>query len=585
MPSSISLPKLSFLVAIQRKLLPRSLFNIPSNTLCTILEPSKEVSFPQLHQSTMSQLLKIRPSLIQTKQIHAQIITLSLAQNTSLIGALIQSYNRLKSVILARITFDIFPFVPPTFLWNLMIQAYSKTPISKDSLYLFQNMLLLCTTSFAIPDEYTFTFVVTACSRQSRFVGFGQNVHGMVIKNGYNSDVFVENSLVALYATFSRISDAQKVFDEMPHQDIITWTSLVRGYAMCGEIVKARELFIMMPYRNDVSWAVMIAGYVSKEMYNDALKCFHDMLADDNIRPNEAVLVSVLSACSHLGALDQGKWIHIYIDKSGAAQSSNISTALIDMYAKCGRIDCAKQVFDVTHKRDLLTWTSMISGLSMHGLGREALEIFFDMLAQGTKPDNITLVGVLNACSHSGKVEDGLSIFHDMQRLWGIVPKLEHYGCLIDLLSRAGRLKSAFEAVKSMPMKPDVIIWRALLSACRVHGNAVLGEIIIRHIYQLHCGSHGGGRVLLSNLYASLGQWESVNKVRKSMGHKETAAASPGCSYIEIDGFVHEFLAADRLHPQIKEISIKLNEIMKRVSLEGGRAGPENSGAKSKIYQ
>lgn len=453
-----------------------------------------------------------------------------------------------------------------------MIQAYSKTPSSKESLYLFQNMLLFCGPSLAIPDEYTFTFVVTACSRQSTFTffGFGQNVHGMVIKNGYNSDVFVGNSLVGMYATFSRTSDAQKVFDEMPHQDTITWTSLVRGYAMCGEIVKARELFIMMPYQNDVSWAVMIAGYVSMEMYNDALKCFHDMLADDNVRPNEAVLVSVLSACSHLGALDQGKWIHIYMDKSGAAQSSNISTSLIDMYAKCGRIDCAKQLFDLTHKRDILTWTSMISGLSMHGLGREALEIFFDMLAQGTKPDNIILVSVLNACSHSGRVKDGLSIFHDMQRLWGIVPKLEHYGCLIDLLSRAGRLESAFEAVKSMPMKPDVIIWRALLGACRVHGNAVLGEIIISHIYQLDRGSHGGGHVLLSNLYASLGQWESVNKVRKSMGHKETAATSPGCSYIEIDGFVHEFLAADRLHPQIKEIHVKLNEVMKRVSLEGG---------------
>ncbi|CAK9169387.1 unnamed protein product [Ilex paraguariensis] len=450
-----------------------------------------------------------------------------------------------------------------------MIQAYSKTPTSQESLYLFQQMLFLDGSTFANPDKYTFNFVITACSCESTFFGYGQNVHAMVLKNGYDSNLFVGNSLVNLYASLSRMVNGQRVFDEMPYRDIITWTSLVRGYTMCGDIVKAEELFLKMPEKNDVSWAVMVAGYVVRELYSNALTCFNDMLGDDKVRPNEAVFVSVLSACAHLGALDQGKWIHVFMDKTGTLESPNISTALIDMYAKCGRIDCAKQVFDGIGKRDLHTWTSMISGLSMHGLGKEALEVFSDMLGEGVKPDNITILGVLNACSHSGRVEEGLSIFYDLERLWGIVPKLEHYGCLIDLLSRAGRLESAFEAVKSMPMEPDIVIWRALLSACRVHGNVGLGERIIKYIAQLNPGSHGGGYVLLSNLYASMGQWDSVIKVRKAMSQKEIKS-SPGCSYIEIDGAVHEFLAADRLHPKILEINNKLNEVMKRISLEGG---------------
>ena len=448
-----------------------------------------------------------------------------------------------------------------------MIQAYSKTPSSQESLYLFHQMLAHGRPTSA--DKYTFTFVFTACSRHPTLRGYGENVHGMVVKDGYESDIFVGNSLVNMYSIFSRMVDAKRVFDEMPQRDVITWTSVVKGYAMRGELVRARELFDMMPGRNDVSWAVMVAGYVGHRFYNEALQCFNDMLCHDEVKPNEAVLVSILSACAHLGALDQGKWIHVYIDKNRILLSSNISTALIDMYAKCGRIDCARRVFDGLHKRDLLTWTSMISGLSMHGLGAECLWTFSEMLAEGFKPDDITLLGVLNGCSHSGLVEEGLSIFHDMIPLWGIVPKLEHYGCLIDLLGRAGRLESAFEAIKSMPMEPDVVAWRALLSACRIHGDVDLGERIINHIAELCPGSHGGGYVLLSNLYASMGQWESVTKVRKAMSQRSSEGC-PGCSWIEIDGVVHEFLAADKLHPRISEINKKLNEVLRRISIEGG---------------
>ncbi|KAF8407956.1 hypothetical protein HHK36_007096 [Tetracentron sinense] len=429
-------------------------------------------------------------------------------------------------------------------------------------------MLVLSRPNLKIPDKYTFTFVITACSRHPMMVNYGESAHGMVIKNRYESDMFVGNSLLSMYTIFSKMEGARRVFDEMPQRDVVTWTSLVSGYAKCGDLDTAQNLFDKMPERNDVSWAVMIAGYVGGGKYTDALRHFNDMLYDDKVKVNEAVIVCVLSACAHLGAIDQGKWVHVYIDKSEVAVSSNILTALIDMYAKCGRIDCAKRVFNRISERDVFMWTSMISGLSMHGLGKDALQIFSQMLAEGIKPDNITLLGVLNGCSHSGLVAEGCSIFYNMEPLWGIVPKIAHYGCLIDLLGRAGQLIRAFEVVKSMPIEPDVVIWRALLSSCRIHCDVGLGERIIDHIAQLDPSNHGGGHVLLSNLYAAIGHWDKVAGARNMMS-EIGVELSPGCSWIEVDGVIHEFFAADRLHPRIVEIHKKLNEVLQRISMKG----------------
>ncbi|KAL8215952.1 hypothetical protein R6Q57_022789 [Mikania cordata] len=511
------------------------------------------------------QLLNHRPSLKQIKEIHVQIIVRSFGGTNNLVGALIRSYSAHGNLNSSRKVFSIYPTLPPTFLWNLLIQAYSKTALNEESLHLFKEMLVLGGwNSLTAPDDYTFTFTITACSRIRTLLGYGQNCHTMVIKLGYDSHVCVGNALVSMYVVYSKTVYAQKVFDEMPQRDIITWTSLLKGCAVSGKISEAEQLFMKITERNEVSWTVMIAGYIGCKMHNDALICFNGMLIDDNVRPNEAILVSVLSACAHLGQLDQGKWIHLYIDKMRYPKSSNISTALIDMYAKCGKIDYAKQVFDRTEKRDLLTWTSMISGLSMHGLGKEALKVFDEMLANGMKPDNITLVGVLNACSHSGQVIQGILIFNCMEQLWGISPKIEHFGCLIDILSRAGRLEDAFKAVKTMQMNPDDVIWRALLSACRVHGNVGLAERIIEHVKE----TGGGACLLLSNLHASFGQWDNVRRIRESKIHNEDDS-TPGCSYIELNGVVHEFLAADKLHPQIMEITLKLNEVMMRISLDG----------------
>lgn len=449
-----------------------------------------------------------------------------------------------------------------------MIRAYSKLQNSQESLLLFGQMLAMDEGPRVVPDKYTFTFVITSCSHQES-ARYGEVVHGLVMKNGLESDLFVGNAVINLYAVFTRMEDAQKVFDTMPKRDAFTWTSLLRVYVRGGEIGKACELFEGMLLRNSVSWAVMISGFVGYDRYIEALRCFHDMLYEGKVKPNEAILVSVLSACAHLGALDQGDWIHAYIDANGISSSSNILTALIDMYAKCGRIDRAKQVFCQTSRRDVFNYTSMITGLSIHGLGKDAVQVFYQMLEENVMPNDITILGLLYGCSHSGLVDEGSSIFLSMESSWGIVPKIEHYGCYIDLLGRAGFMERAFDVVKSMPMHPDIVIWRALLSACRIHHDAKLGERISMHIEQLDLDGHNEGKVLLSNLNASLGKWERVAELRNLVSEKKKNHSIPGCSWIEVNGIVHEFRVADQLHPRIVEIQEKLNEVLKQARLGG----------------
>ncbi|XP_043694013.1 pentatricopeptide repeat-containing protein At1g08070, chloroplastic-like isoform X2 [Telopea speciosissima] len=475
-------------------------FNIPIPQFIHSLSTNQTLFFVP-NPRIIFQLLKHCLTLSQLNQIHAQVITNALSQNKSLLGALLCSCISTNNLSYARFLFVNYSCPSSsTFLCNLMIQAYSKIPNSQESFNVFHQMLAIGRPMLEIPDKYTFTFVITACSRNPTMVAYGKNVHGLVIKYGCESNIYVGNSLVNMYTIFRKIQDAHRVFDEMPKRDVVTWTSLVRGYANTGNLVTAHKLFDKMPERNDVSWAVIIAGYVGSGRYNDALRHFNEMLSDDKVKPNEAILVCVLSACAHLGALDQGKWVHVYIDKHGVPQSSNISTALIDMYAKCGRIDSAYLIFSRMSKRDVLTWTSLISGLSMHGLGK---------------------------------------------------------------------LERAFEVVKRMPIEPDAVIWRALLSACRIHGNVNFGERILDHIAQLDSSSQGEGYVLLSNLYASLGQWDKVTGLRNAM-NMGGYEFRPGCSWIEIHGVMHEFLAADRLHPQIEEIHDKLNEVLKIITIYGG---------------
>ncbi|KAL8230629.1 hypothetical protein R6Q57_000407 [Mikania cordata] len=502
---------------------------------------------------TLNHLLNQRPPLFQLKQVHAQVITQSLSSNSTLIDSLIHCYLSIKSLTFARTLFDEHPNYPPSILlWNLMIRSYSKILNSLEPVDLFRRLIGLEHDPLVVPDNYTFTFLITSCTHQKSEL-HGIIIHGIVMKNGHLSNLYVGNSVINLYAVFGRLDDARKMFDEMPERDIFSWTSLLGGHAKQGEMERAIEIATMMPIRNMVSWAVIISGFLDCGRYIDALTCFHEMLREshDSLKPNEAVLVCALSACANLEALDQGKRIHAYINKNGFTQMSNISTALIDMYSKCGIIRDAYRVFHSITQPDVCNFTSMISGFSDHGLGSNALRVFHQMIAQNVTPNELTLLGVLKGCSHSGLVEEGCFIFYNTDRFLNIEPKVEHYGCFVDLLGRAGHLKHALAIAIKMPLDADIVIWRALLSACRIYKDVNLADKIVAYVEQGYFGHFNGNEVLISNLYASLSKWERVSEVRKTMRKREHESCI-GCSWIEVNGVIHEFRVDDQLHPQIE---------------------------------
>ncbi|KAL8153711.1 hypothetical protein V2J09_011471 [Rumex salicifolius] len=286
-----------------------------------------------------------------------------------------------------------------------------------------------------------------------------------------------------------------------------------------------------------------------------------------SVSPNEVTLVALISACADLGALAQGTWAHAYALKNKLVLNRFVITALIDMYAKCGCLAPARQLFDEFPHRDTLCYNAMIRGLAVHGYGHCALELFEQLKTEGLRPDEVTLIVTMNACSHAGLVTVGCRIFDTMEEDYAIEPKLEHFCCLVDLLGRAGRLEEAMERIEAMPMSPNAVIWRSLLSASRVHGNVKIGELALNHLVELEPET-SGNYVLLSNMYAKSGQWDEANKVRRLMKERDIDKA-PGSSLVEIDGAIHEFLMGDRTHPDSKEIYMKLEEMNMRLQNHG----------------
>lgn len=359
--------------------------------------------------------------------------------------------------------------------------------------------------------------------------------HSVVVRNGFESLAFVQNALVHMYAACGRPESAHKVFESMPQRDLVAWNSVINGYALNGRP-------------------------------NEALTLFREM-GSDWVRPDGFTVVSLLNACAELGALELGRRAHGYMFKVGFMDNLHASNALIDLYAKCGSIREARSVFDEMRERSVVSWTSLIVGLAVNGSGKEALELFWELERKRMVPTEITFVGVLYACSHCGMVDEGYRYFEKLKSEYGHRPKIEHYGCMVDLLGRAGRISEAYEFIQKMPLQPNAVVWRTLLGACAIHGNLAVGEVARAQLLRLE-PRHSGDYVLLSNLYASERQWSAVQDVRKTM-IKEGVRKTPGLSLVELRNRVHEFSIGDRSHPQSNAIYEKLLEITKKLRLEG----------------
>ncbi|KAL5732216.1 hypothetical protein ACHQM5_004863 [Ranunculus cassubicifolius] len=354
----------------------------------------------------------------------------------------------------------------------------------------------------------------------------GEEIHGVVVRNGYETLVFVQNTLVHFYSA-------------------------------CGLPENAHKLFELMSDRN-----LVINGFCLNGRPNEALTLFRDMSLE-GVEPDGFTMVSLLTACAELGALALGKRAHLYMVKVGLQNNLHAGNALIDLYAKCGSIWEAHKVFDEMDVKSVVSWTSLIVGLSVNGFAREALKLFGNLERERLTPSEITFIGLLYACSHCGMVDEGFEYFNRMRNEYHLTPKIEHYGCLVDLLGRAGLVQEAHSFIINMPLEPNAVVWRTLLGACMIHGHLSLGEDVRARLLQLE-PKHSGDYVLLSNLYASERRWTDVQKIRKSM-LKEGVKKSPGHSLVELQNCVHEFVMGDKSHPQSKEIYEMLEEVMKRL--------------------
>lgn len=371
-----------------------------------------------------------------------------------------------------------------------------------------------------------------------------------------------------MYAKMRMVEYARQVFDEMSERNLPTWNAMLSGFSRSGDMKAALELFGAMPERNLVSWTAMISGYSQNGQYKEALDVFLKMEKEEKgMRPNEVTVASVLPACANLGALEVGQRIEGYARAKGWFSNLYVSNCVLEMYARCGKIDAAKRVFDeISNRRNLCSWNSMIMGLAVHGKCNDALELYDRMLEEGGAPDNVTFVGLLLACTHGGMVVKGREIFESMEKKFNTAPKLEHYGCMVDLLGRAGRLQEAYDLINTMPMKPDSAVWGALLGACGFHKNADIAEKAAEFLFQLEPWNPGN-YVVLSNIYAATGRWDGVARLRMTMKHSQITKAA-GYSLIEQGGEMHKFIVDDKSHPKRDEIYAVLDKVLTTMKLE-----------------
>eukprot|EP01018_Ginkgo_biloba_P002101 Gb_06088 [translate_table: standard] len=458
------------------------------------------------------------------KFVHTHIIERGFTADRFLWNALVNMYNKCGSLVSARRVFDQMP-ARNVFSWTVMITAYARHGFAEEALALFHQMRR---TGFQ-PDQFTFAGVLPACHNLVDV----KDVHEEILRSGFQPDVFVASALVDMYAKSGSIDDARDVFDKIPQRDVVLWNAMLAAYAQNGRFDGALKLFQEMPERNVISWTSLIAGYAQNGLGEDALKLFRRMQLA-GVKPNLMTFTSLLPACANLAALEKGMEIHVEIIRSGLQSDVFVESALLDMYAKCGSIENARIVFDKIPQPNVVSWNSMIVGYAMNGCGKEALKLFERMQHFGTNPNHITFLCVLSACCHGGLVDEGRQYFDCMSQYYQITPTMEHYGCMVGLLGRAGHLGEAQDLINKMPIKPDASVWGSLLGACKIHGNIELGEQVAERLFELN-PKDATPYVLLSNMYAAAGKWDDSEKMRKMMKDRRVKK-KPGCSWIEEAG-------------------------------------------------
>ncbi|CAK7342782.1 unnamed protein product [Dovyalis caffra] len=458
----------------------------------------------------------------EVKKIHGLVFKLGLDLDMYVGSAMTSSYLKLELMEEARELFDEMP-KRDVVLWSSIVNGYAQIGRFNEALGVCREM----SREGILMSKFTVSGILPIFAAREDFNN-GRVVHGFMIKMGFDSCVSVCNALIDTYGKCRCIVDALQVFETMNEKDLFSWNSILSANKQCSD-------------------------------HDGTLRLFDRMLGD-GVRPDLVTITTILPAFSHLAALVHGRQIHGYMIVNGFVKDGesenmyNLQTinAVMDMYAKCGSMRDAGMVFINMSRRDTASWNIMIMGYGMHGYGNEALDMFSEMCKAGIKPNEITFVGVLLACSHAGFISQGRKFLREMELKHGVVPTIQHYTCVIDMLGRAGQLEEAYKLAITMPIEANPVVWRALLAACQLYGNVDLAEVAAQKVFELdpaHCGNY----ILMSNAYVAAGRYQEVLDIRHTMRQRDMKK-TPGCSWIELKNGMNTFINGDRTHPEARLI-------------------------------
>lgn len=411
--------------------------------------------------------------------------------------------------------------------WSAMIGAFADNDRHDEALSLFRRM-----TERVRPNRPTFLRVMPCIQRSED----ADDLYKFIARMGLDSDTVIQNAMMVMYSRCGRVGFSRKLFDGIADKDLVSWSSMIEAYAQA-------------------------------DMFAKALNLWRDMKLNGVI-PDHVTVLGLIRACSNstMASVRHAQFVHAYVIRSFYQHNVMVMTALVDLYVKRGRLRTARMVFDGMLERNLITWSTMISGYGMHGFGKESIQLF-DQMNRCMRPDHIVFVSVLSACSHAGLIEEGQRCFASMTMEFGITPRPEHYACMVDLLGRAGKLKEAQQFIERMPIDPNASVWGSLLGACRIHPDIEIAELAAKSLFELD-SKNSGRYILLSNVYTSLGKIEEANSIRalmKRRGVKKTA----GFTVIEVKSKVYKFLVGDRSNPESDLIYDELDRLMKRIKEVG----------------
>ncbi|KAL8465369.1 hypothetical protein ACS0TY_034753 [Phlomoides rotata] len=536
--------------------------------------------------------LKRCSTLKQLESWFALLVKSNTTQDCFLMNQYITACSNIRSIDSAILAFTHMDN-PNVFVYNAIIGAFLNCFRPLEGLRHYVAMLR----NGVRPSSYTLPPVIKSCKVLS-VVGFGECVHGQVLRNGLGSHIHVQTALVDFYSSLSRVVESRKVFDEMTERDGFAWSTMVSAHARAGDLNNARKLFDEMPEKNTAAWNTMIHGYVEAgdvkaaealfskmlerdviswtimincyckhKLYGEALGLFDEMKSA-GITPDDTTMATVISACAHLGALEKGKEMHWYVTQTRSNIDVYIGSALIDMYAKCGVLERALVVFFKLQEKNIFCWSSVIDGLAYHGYANEALSMLDKMEKERIEPNRVVFLSALVACTHAGLVEEGKRRFLEMTTKYSILAEIEHYGCMVDLLSRAGLLEEALVLIGSMRMEPNSVIWGALLSGCKLHKKLEIAQVAVEKLMILE-PNNSGYYTLIINMYAEANRWNEVARIRETMRECGVEKVLPGSSWIEVEKSMHHFAACDDHHQASQKIHDILNVLDSQLKLFG----------------